>query len=57
MSTSVYRVEVETQGREVYYVQAASEDEARAQVNDGDHEPSVSEVTSGEVVNVELADA
>jgi hypothetical protein len=52
----VFRVEVETEGREVYYVQAEDEDNARQQVNNDALEPSVSEVLGGIIVNVELAD-
>ena len=52
---SVYRIEVETTGREVYYVEdAASEDDARERVNNGAIEPYVSEVLAGQIVSVEL---
>jgi hypothetical protein len=55
----VWRVEVETEGREVYVVEADTEDEARALV-DGDADlgrPLVSEVTSfGPIISVELED-
>lgn len=51
----VYRVEVETEGREVYYVQADSPQAAHDLVNTGELDPSVSEVTSGTITLVEEA--
>ena len=53
MSAYIYRIEVETEGREVYYVQAATEQEAREIVDEGRIEPSVSEVTGGSITSVE----
>lgn len=50
---TVYRVEVETTGHEVYYVNAETEAEARRIVNEEAIEPSVSEVLSGQIVGVE----
>lgn len=52
----VYRVEVETEGREVYYVQAETEQQAHDLVATGDLDPSVSEVLSGTITSVEEAD-
>lgn len=50
-----YRVETETEGRELYDVQAPSEAIARKLVDDGDAgRPSVSEVIAGEIKRVEL---
>lgn len=50
-----YRVEVETEGREVYDVQAPDEEMARKLVADGEvGNPSISEVTGGSIEKVEL---
>lgn len=57
MTNNVYKVEVETEGREVYHVEASNEEDARRQVNECvAGEPTVSEVTGGSIVNVELYD-
>lgn len=53
---AVYRIEVQTEGHEVYYVQADTPMEAQRQVNEGEVEPSVSEMTGGSIVTVEEAD-
>jgi hypothetical protein len=53
-----WRIEVEADAREVYEVEAASEDEARAAWDRGEAgDPLVSEVIAGSIESVELVDA
>jgi hypothetical protein len=54
----VWRVECVTEGREVYYVQAETAEGARVQLEEGDApKPSVSEILSVEITNIEEAEA
>lgn len=51
---AVWRIEAETRGREVYYVEAETEEQARRMFDDGDvPEPSVSEVLEAFATTVE----
>lgn len=51
---AIWRVEAETRGREVYYFEAESEEEARQRFDDGEvPEPSVSEVLEVFATSVE----
>lgn len=49
----VYRITTETEGREVYELQADTEEEARERVDTGAVEPIVSEVIGGSIERVE----
>ena len=52
--TYTYTIEARGDAREVYYVEAADEDAARARFERGDvRDPVVSEVTSAEIVSVQ----
>ena len=52
----VWRIECETEGREVYYVRAETEEDARLQFDSGDMpEPSVAETLHSEITSVEEA--
>jgi hypothetical protein len=50
----VYRIDAKTEGIEVYYVEAASEQEAEEKFTNGDNlgEPALSEVHSASIVEI-----
>jgi hypothetical protein len=54
---TVYRIEAEGDVREVYHVEAESEDEAREMFQRGDIDnPTISEVCGSSIVKVEVED-
>lgn len=52
----IWRIEAAVSGREVYYVEADSEEDARARFEDGDlPEPSIAETLEAEIKTIEEA--